>query len=146
MEHHRLLVNWAANCAERVLPLFEAESDDPRPRKAIEVARSWVKGEASTGEAQMAAYAAHAAAREAKSPMAKSAARTSGQAVATAHFADHSLVAFEYALKTIKIAGQSLEDEYVWQISNIPEVVRTLVTSGFERRFPDSIPNNKNAE
>ena len=141
LEDHRLLVGWAADCAERVLPMFESESDDRRPRKAIEVARAWVKGEVPTGDAQKAAYAAHAAAREARSPVARSAARTTGQAVATAHFADHSLVASNYALKTIKISGQSAEVEYAWQTSKIPESVRILVTSGFERRFPESIPD-----
>ena len=146
LEDHRLLVSWAADCAERVLPIFEAESDDRRPREAIEVARAWVKGEVSTGAAQKAAYAAHAAAREAKSCAAQSAARTTGQAVATAHFADHSLVASNYALKTIRISEQSEKDEHTWQISMIPEAVRFLVTSGFARRFPDSVPYKKEAE
>jgi hypothetical protein len=141
LEDHRLLVSWAADCAERMLLLFEAESNDRRPREAIEVARAWVKGEVPTGAAQKAAYAAHAAAREAKTPVAQSAARTTGQAVATAHFADHCLVASNYALETIKISGQSAEDEYAWQTSKIPESVRILVTSGFERRFPKSIPD-----
>jgi hypothetical protein len=32
-EHHHLLALWAAECAEHVLPLFEAgRPDDPRPR------------------------------------------------------------------------------------------------------------------
>ncbi len=35
----------AADCAERVLPLFEREHpDDVRPRAAIEAARAWVRG------------------------------------------------------------------------------------------------------
>ena len=145
LEDHRLLVTWAADCAERVLPLFEAESDDRRPREAIEVARAWVEGKVATGAAQKAAYSAHAAAQESQSPVAKSAARTVGQAVATAHFADHSLVAADYGLKTIEMSGQSKEDEYVWQVSKIPEAVRALVTSGFAQRFPDSIPSDESA-
>ena len=37
---HRLLALWAADCAEHVLHLFEAEQpSDPRPRRAIEHAR-----------------------------------------------------------------------------------------------------------
>ena len=43
---HHLLALWAATCAEHVLPLFEAEQpSDPRPRRAIEQARAWVRGE-----------------------------------------------------------------------------------------------------
>ena len=41
MAKHRQLAAWAADCAERVLPLFEAVSKDPAPRKAIDTARAW---------------------------------------------------------------------------------------------------------
>ena len=49
---------FAADCAERALPTFEAANPtDGRPRKAIEVARSG----ASVATARAAALAAHAA-------------------------------------------------------------------------------------
>ena len=52
---HRLLVGWAADCAEHVLPLFTAKyPEDDRPRRAIEVARAWSRGEATVGEARAA--------------------------------------------------------------------------------------------
>ena len=42
---------FACDCAERVLPLFEAEfPDDNRPRQAIETARKFANGEASEAE------------------------------------------------------------------------------------------------
>src|SRR4051812_45099750 len=85
---HRLLAAWAADCAERVLSLFEEHSSDDRPRRAVEVARAWARGEVRVGDAQKAAVAAHAAAREATSEAATAAARAAGHAVATAHMAD----------------------------------------------------------
>ena len=55
---------FAADCAERVLPLFEAAvPGDPRPRKAIRVARQFADGEAKRQEVK----AACAAARDAES-------------------------------------------------------------------------------
>ena len=134
LDHHRLLAIWAADCAERVLPIFEQDRSDERPRKAIAVARAWANGEVSTGAAQVAAYAAHAAARETTKPEVIAAARTAGHAVATAHFADHCLVAANFALKTIEMAGGSLQEEYLWQIAQLPEPIRKLVISGMERR------------
>src|SRR5690348_4878769 len=89
--HHRLLAVWAADCAERVLPLFEESSPDDRPRRAVEMARAWARGEVPVGAAQKAAVAAHAAARGAARAAATAAARAAGHAVATAHMADHSL-------------------------------------------------------
>src|SRR5690606_27891019 len=45
-EHHHLLATWAADCAEHVLQIFEqANPDDDRPRRAIELTRAWVRGE-----------------------------------------------------------------------------------------------------
>src|SRR5258708_9916452 len=82
---HRLLAAWAADCAEHVLRLFEECSSDERPRRAVEIARAWARGEVPVGAAQKAAVAAHAAARAAKSRSATAAARAAGHAAATAH-------------------------------------------------------------
>lgn len=53
---HHLLAAWAADCAERVLSLFEEHSPDDRPRRAI--ARAWARGEVPVGDAMKAALAA----------------------------------------------------------------------------------------
>ncbi len=51
--HHRLLAQWAAECAEHVLPIFEAvEPLDPRPRRAVEQARAWTRGEITMTQAR----------------------------------------------------------------------------------------------
>lgn len=50
-EGHRLLAVWAADCAERVLYVFERSCNGDRPRKAIEAARSWACGEMKISEA-----------------------------------------------------------------------------------------------
>ncbi len=62
-EDHRTLALWAADCAERVLPYFEEKRpEDDRPRKAIEAARAWARGEIKVGEARTAAFAVKAVA------------------------------------------------------------------------------------
>lgn len=54
---------FACDCAERVLPIFERERpDDDRPRRAIEVARRFARGEATDSELAAAWAAARAAA------------------------------------------------------------------------------------
>src|SRR5262245_21271125 len=98
---------WAADCAERVLPLFEAAApNDDRPRQAIQAGRPWVR----TGEFRMAAIrgaslAAHAAARAVKDNAAAwFAARAAGQAVAAAHVPQHAFGGAYYALKAVAAA------------------------------------------
>jgi hypothetical protein len=99
MRDHRSQALWAADCAERVLPCFEdVFPGDDRPRKAIEAARAWARGEIRIGEARAAALEAHAAARAASAhPAAVAAARSAGHAAATAHMAGHARHAEAYA-------------------------------------------------
>jgi hypothetical protein len=87
---HHLLAVWAADCGEHVLHLFEqAQLVDDRPRRAIELARAWARGEITMTQARTAAFAAHAAARWV-SGAAREAAHAAGQAVAVAHVAPTS--------------------------------------------------------
>ena len=103
-QDQRLMATWAADCAERVLPLFEqAYPEDDRPRKTIEVCRTWVRtGVFKMADIRAASLAAHAAARTAEeNTAARFAARGAGQAVATAHVPQHAFGAAYYALKAI---------------------------------------------
>ena len=114
-EDHRSQAIWAADSAERVLPCFEAvlPSDD-RPRKAIEAARAWARGEIRVGEARAAALAAHTAAREAIAGpangctaarrAASAAARAAGHAAATAHVVTHARGVTLYVDKVLACA------------------------------------------
>ena len=100
-KQHQKIVLEAADIAEKVLSNFEGEnSHDDRPRKAIEAARDWANGKIKCGEAREAAFAAHAAAREAKSNPAIFAARAAAHAAATAHVEDHIEAVQRYAAKS----------------------------------------------
>jgi hypothetical protein len=141
LSRHRLLARWAADCADHVLPLFASQyPDDDRPRRAIETARAWSRGRATVNEARKAAFAAHAAAREASDPAAREVARAAGHAVATAHMADHELGAAAYAIKAVRLASKPSdalhagELECQWQRAQLPEAIRDLVLSDQERR------------
>ncbi len=137
---HRLLAAWAADCAEHVLDYFSAQYPaDDRPRRAIEQARAWSRGEISMTQAREAAYAAHDAARAA-SGAAREAARAAGHAVATAHMADHELGAAAYAIRAVRTASaadirdEAGRSECRWQRERLPEPIRDLVLSDEELR------------
>jgi hypothetical protein len=81
----RLIGLWAADCAERVLPLFETKApDDTRPREAIEPIRLYARGGKRTALRSIVA-AALAAAREVTDPSATAAAQSAGYAAAPAY-------------------------------------------------------------
>ncbi len=114
----KALAVWAADCAEHVLPLFEKERpEDDRPRKAIEAARAFARGEIRVGEARKAALAAHAAARDCTDDAARAAARAAGHAAATAHVARHALGPVMYATKAAGFAASASERE--WQLRRL---------------------------
>lgn len=130
---HRALALWAANCAERALPIFvEQRPQDDRPRAAIEALRSWERGELPMPACRTAAFAAHAAARDATAAggaAAVAAARSAGQACAVAHMFDHSPHAATYAAKAIGLRGGGKSDrdtERTWQWENLAPALRPI--------------------
>jgi len=129
---HRLLAMWAAACAEHVLPLFElVRPSDPRPRRTIESARAWARGEMTMSQARAAA-GANAAARE-LTGAARYAAYAAGQAVAVSHVAAHELGAAAYAIKAARAVAPDGEEanaarlECQWQRQQLPDAIRELV-------------------
>lgn len=130
---HRLLALWAAACAEHVLHLFEqALPEDERPRRAIEQARAWTRGEVTMTQARSSAFDAHRAAREVRGA-AREAARAAGHAAAVAHVADHELGAAAYRIRAVRAAADPDERdasgraECLWQRAQLPVEIRDLV-------------------
>jgi hypothetical protein len=73
----RTLRLFAADCAERVLPIFEkARPGDDRPRLAIQAARDFAEGRIGDAARDAARAAARDAARDAARTAARDAART----------------------------------------------------------------------
>jgi immunity protein 5 of polymorphic toxin system len=138
-EDLRLVGLWAAECAERVLPLFEAEAPfDARPREAIEGIRVFARGGKRTARLRILAVGALAAAREISHPVAASAARAAGLAAATAfthalpnpHHAKHVLAPAAYAAQARELAaakGPSVGDEEIrWAVEHASPTVRKV--------------------
>ena len=137
---HHELAQWAADCAERTLCLFEVlHPDDERPRFAIDSLRAWTRGEKTMAECRQAAFRAHDAARETGEPQAVAAARACGQAASVAHMYNHSPNAADYAIKAIGLSVSKKEAETAkiaerdWQWNHLRDDLRHI---GF--------PNGKN--
>ena len=86
MDSLRALGAWAADCAERALPVFEQRvPSDPRPREAIAGIRAFAGGGKRAAQLRTLALAAMAAAREVDHPAAAAAARAAGLAASSAY-------------------------------------------------------------
>lgn len=125
----RLLAAWAADCAERVLHLFEADAPgDDRLRELIARARAYARGELSTAEGIRRRFAGGVSAGEVISPAAVAAARSAGQAAAVCHMAAHALGAAAYAVKAVRLADPDAgEGEIRWQLGHLSAPARVAL-------------------
>ncbi len=128
----RLVAAWAADCAERVIGLFEAEApDDGRPRALIARARAFARGELGTAEEIRRRFVGGVGAGEVKSPAAAAAARAAGQAVGVCHMGAHALGAAAYAAKAAGLGDPdrpgAVEDEIRWQLDHLSAEARAAL-------------------
>lgn len=123
-EHDRRVVAaWAADCAERVLGVFELEAPgDTRPRDAIARTRAYARGELDTAMEIRRRFAGEGAARAVSAPAA-AAARSAGQAAAVAHMGAHALGAAAYAAKAAGLSApdraEAMTREIEWQLTRM---------------------------
>ena len=128
----RLVAAWAADCAERVLWLFEAEAPhNDRPRALIARARAFARGELNTAEEIRRRFVGGVSAGEVTGPAAVAAARAAAQAVAVCHMGAHALGAAAYAAKAAELAApdrpEAVEDEIRWQLDHMSDEVRAAL-------------------
>jgi len=130
----RRVAAWAADCAERVLEVFETEApDDDRPRQLIARARAFARGELNTAEEIRRRFVGGVSANDVKAPAAAAAARAAGQAVAVCHMGAHALGAAAYAVRAAGLANQhrpeAVEEEIRWQLKRMSAEVRAALRS-----------------
>ena len=128
----RVVAVWAADCAERVLGLFEAEApEDGRPRNAIARARAFAGGELGVAEMIRRRFDGGGAARDVKAPAAAAAARAAGQAASIPHMGAHALGAAAYAAKAAGLAAYdgpaAIGEEIRWQLGHMSAAARTAL-------------------
>lgn len=130
----RLVAEWAAACATRVLWLFEAEwPDDGRPRAAIARTQAFARGDMDTAAGIRERFGGGGVRRETMSPAAAAAARSAGQASAVCHMGAHALGAAAYAIKAVGLAASdrptAAEQEIRWQLLHMTPAVRSALRS-----------------
>ncbi|WP_197501309.1 MULTISPECIES: putative immunity protein [Gordonia] len=141
----RLVARWAVACAERVLPLFEA--DDPARADiddALARTRAYSAGHGTSAEEISKRMIAVKAAGAASTPAGAAAARSVAQASAVAHMGAHALGAAAYAVKAVALSSPgnqaAVDDEIRWQLAELTDeeraALRKLPTLGSDSAGP----------
>ncbi len=135
----RQVTLYAATCARRVLPVFEAShAADPRPRDAIAAADAFASGGKRTAALRKAAWSAYTAAHEVPEAPAANAAHAASHAaaaaflhpLATPHQVKHVLGAAVHQALALNDSGAGREP-LDWAASHASQAVRSVL-----RRFP----------
>lgn len=151
LESLRALGGWAADCAERALPVYEKYVDsDSRPRAAIEGIRVFAAGGRRAAQLRTLALAAYAAAREADDPAAAAAANAACLAASSAYThpladvqqtkhivgpAAHAALALELDRGGDPTIGDA---EVRWAIEHVPPEARQVLLQMPARRAGQS--------
>nr|WSX53655.1 exonuclease SbcC [Streptomyces sp. NBC_00974] len=142
----REIAGYAADCARRVLPIFEQDLPaDPRPRDALDAADAFAGGGRRTNALRQCAWAAYKAAQEAASPASTApspspaaidAARAASHAAAaaylhpkaSAHQVKHILGAAAHAARAEELAGVGPgEGTLEWARHHAPPAVAAVL-------------------
>ena len=128
----RLVAAWAADCAERVIELFEIEApDDDRPRNLINRARAYARGELNTADEIRRRFTGGVGVNEVNNAAAIAAARAAGQASAVCHMGAHAMGAAAYAVEAIELANpndpEAAGNEIIWQLNHMSSDVRVAL-------------------
>ena len=124
VERDRVARLFACDCAEAVLPIVErVYPDDRRPRSAIETARRFTVGEATTGELAAAHAAAHATAWSAACAASWAAAHAAAHAAAGDAAGDAARDAGDAARDTYAASKAEQTGIFLGHL-NVPEIVK----------------------
>jgi hypothetical protein len=125
-----LMVTWGCDCAERVLPVWDAKyPNDRRPHDAVAAARNWV-GNPCEETRQAVAYAAARAAADAACAAADAAAYTAADAADAAAYAacaTYDAARAAYAANAARAAADAARSAYDaerdWQVNRLKELL-----------------------
>lgn len=146
LDQLRAISGWAADCAERALPIYESyASSDARPRGAIEGIREFANGGKRTAQLRKVALAALAAAREIGDDSAAAAARAACLAASSAY--THPLADVEQTKHIVGPAAYSAlameldhggdarigDNEVQWALEHAPKEAREVLVQMAER-------------
>ncbi|WP_319757803.1 putative immunity protein [uncultured Sphaerochaeta sp.] len=121
LSDHRSLMKWALLCTEH-LSEYHVFLEEEVIISALEIGHRWSEGHAKTGEAMKASRAVHAFARTVEDKPSQFYYRAVGQAVATAHMADHSLGPVWYGRKMLVLLNRDAEKELTWQLERLVDL------------------------
>lgn len=124
-----VLAKWALEIAKHIIKITNLDADKyPEISACFETNELWQKGQARMHDVRLIGFKIHKLAREQNDIIKENVFRTIGQAVASGHMKEHSIVASDYAIKVINLLYDNdiakINKERTWQLNKLLELTK----------------------
>jgi hypothetical protein len=125
-----ILAKWSLSIAKHILVLIGIDYNSVDViLEGFEVNEMWQSGNARMYDVRQSSFKVHKLARETNNKVYQTALRVVGQAVASGHMREHSMVASDYAVKVIGLLSSnnlnSITQERKWQLEELKKIIKS---------------------
>ncbi len=124
-----LLAKWSISISKHILSLIDIDYETVDIiKEGFYINELWQAGKVGVHEVRQSSFKVHKLAREINNIVYQTALRVVGQALASGHMREHSLVASDYAIKVIGLVSSndldSITKERLWQRDELNKILR----------------------
>lgn len=122
-----ILAKWSLEMAKHIIEITKFDINKyPEIEEGFNINKQWQNGNARMHDVRQMGFKIHKIAREQKSELDKNIIRVIGQAVASGHMREHSMVTSDYAIKVINLLYnddiEKIKEERIWQLEKLTEI------------------------
>ena len=126
-QQQKILAKWSLEIAHHIIEITNFDiSKYPEIKEGFDINELWQKGKVRMYDVRQIGFKIHKIARLQQNELDKNIVRIIGQAVASGHMREHSMVTSDYAIKVINILynndTEKTKEERIWQLEKLTEL------------------------
>ena len=125
-----ILAKWSLELAKHIIQITNFDIGNyTEIKEGFDINELWQEGKVRIYDVRKIGFKIHQIAREQPNEITKNTVRVIGQAVASGHMKEHSIVASDYAIKVINILYNNdmkkVKEERTWQLKKLIELSKS---------------------
>lgn len=121
-----ILAKWSLEMAKHIIEITNFDINKyPEIQEGFNINEQWQNGNARMHDVRQIGFKIHKIAREQKNELNKNIIRVIGQAVASGHMREHSMITSDYSIKVINLLYnddiEKIKEERIWQLEKLTE-------------------------
>lgn len=124
-----ILAKWSLEMAKHIIEITNFDmSQYPEIKEGFNINELWQNGKARVYDVRQIGFKIHKVARQQQNELNKNIVRVIGQAIASGHMREHSMVASDYSIKVINNLYNNdmkeIQKERIWQLKKLTELAK----------------------